>query len=209
MRAQIMIAVLVPAAMLFTILCYGQSVPASTLPVICEAIRRDFSAIDAIYTIGMSDDPNGRFDIIVVGGRRGRDDWRVEVLSVNHRRLTKIWDSAVSLREPEFESSGSDNVSIIRKEKDYDLMITGCALHQCGDGVTGYLVFSGKTGTTFKAKVDSQEGEHGFTYTPKYIVTFSKDITDDAKKTLKDAICAANANVITYKKGLPFECKNP
>jgi hypothetical protein len=139
---------------------------------------------------------------------RGRESWRVEVLSVDHRRLNKIWDSAVSVKEPEFENSGSENVEIRPKEKDYDLLIEGCAVHQCRDGIDGFLLFSGKARTAFNAKVVTMP-DQGSIVTPKYIVTFSKGITDDAKETLKGAICSTNANVITNKKGLPFECKNP
>jgi hypothetical protein len=208
MRGRLIVAFVVSAALALTVLCYGQSLPSSMLPAITGAISRDFSSIDSIRTIGLSDDSDGRFDIIVIGGARGRERWRVEILSVDHRHLNKIWDSMVSVKEPEFENSGPENMEIRPKEKDYDLLIEGCAVHQCGDGIDGFLVFSGKARTTFKAKVVAV-ADQGSILTPKYSVTFSKETTDDAKKTLKDAICAANPNVITRKQGLPFECNNP
>jgi hypothetical protein len=171
-------------------------------------IQRDFGSIEEIDTIGMTDDPGGRFDVVVVGSRHGSwGGWRVEVLSISHHRLRKRWDSVISAKEQEFEASGSQFVDVRVKHYDYDILISGCVAHNCGDGIDGFLVFSGKTGKTYKAKIVTQGLVKPITGAPKYDVTFSPGITDGAKKILQDAICSSNA--ISNKPGLPFECKGP
>lgn len=190
-------------------LCHGQSsLPSVDLPALTAMIQRDFGSIDEIYTIGMTDDPGGRFDVVVVGGRHGSwSGWRVEVLSISHHRLRKRWNSVISAREPEFESSGGKSVKVRMKDYDYDILIDGCVAHNCGDGIDGFLLFSGKTGKTYKAKMVTQGLVKPITGPPKYEVTFSPGITDGAKKILQDAICSSNAT--SNKSGLPFECKSP
>jgi hypothetical protein len=154
-------------------------------------IQRDFGSIDEIDTISMTDDPGGRFDVVVVGVMHGHG-WRVEVLTVSHHQLRKRWDSAIAAREPEFQTSSGQSVDVRVKDYDYDILIGGCVTHNCGDGIDGFLVFSGKTGKTYKAKVVTQDLDQLVTGAPmyKYDVTFSTGISDGAKKTLQDAICA-------------------
>lgn len=190
-------------------LCAGQSpLPASDITAIAAMIQRDFGSIDEIRTIGMSDDAAGRFDIVVVGSRRGTaGGWRVEVLTADHHELQKKWDSVVSAAEPEFESSGPKAVSIHVKEYNYDVLIQGCVARNCGDGIDGFLVFSGATGRTYKARVVTQGLDKPATAAPKYEVTFSTDISLEAKKSLQDEMCRSSA--LSNKSGLPFECKNP
>lgn len=190
-------------------LCDGQSsLPSADLPALTAMIQRDFGSIDEIDTIGMTDDPGGRFDVVVVGGRHGSwGGWRVEVLSISHHRLRKRWDSVISAKEPEFENSGGKSVKVRVKDYDYDILIDRCVAHNCGDGIDGFVVFSGKTGKTYKAKVVTQGLDKPITGAPKYDVTFSPGITDGAKKILQDAICSNNA--VSNKQGLPFECKSP
>jgi hypothetical protein len=58
------------AAFLHLSLCSGQSpLPSADINSVAEDVQRNFGSIDEIYTIGMTDDPGGRFDIIVVGSR--------------------------------------------------------------------------------------------------------------------------------------------
>ena len=190
-------------------LCAGQSpLPSRDMTAIAAMIQRDFGSVDEIRTIGMSDDPAGRFDIVVVGSRRGTEGgWRVEVLSVDHHELKKKWDSIISAAEPEFESSGPKAVSIHAKGYNYDVVIQGCVARNCGDGVDGFLIFSGGTGKTYKAKVVTEGLDKPVTAAPKYNVTFSTDISAEAKKALQDQMCQSSA--LSNKPGLPFECKNP
>ncbi|MGO9640850.1 MAG: hypothetical protein ACLP1Y_06050 [Candidatus Acidiferrales bacterium] len=159
----------------------------------------------------MSDEPNGRFDFIVTGGRHGRDPewagWKMEVLSVDHGRVTKIWDSEVSAAELEFQVTSTGDIDVRHNGHDYDLVMEGCTPHQCGDGIDGFLVFTGYTRKTYKAKVVALAPYKPFTAEQKYDVTFSAGITDDSKATLEDEICSSSA--ISNKPGLPFKCPNP
>jgi hypothetical protein len=128
----------------------------------------------------------------------------VEVLGVEDGRVAKKWDSEVSATEVEFQNSKVENIDVHPEESDYDLLIDGCARHECWNGVEGFLLFSGKTGQTYKAKVVAQE-LGSTTLTPKYDVTFSAGISARAKQILQDAICRSSA--ISNKPGLPFDCK--
>lgn len=187
----------------------GQSpLPARDMTAVTAMIQRDFGSVDEIRTIGMSDDPAGRFDIVVVGSRQGVEGgWRVEVLSVDHHKLQKRWDSDISAKEPEFDGSGLNSIEVYEKDYDYDLMIEGCSPHLCHDGVHGFLEFSGGTGKTYKAKVVTEGLDRPATAAPKYDVTFSADISVEAKKTLQAEMCRSSA--LSNKSGLPFECKSP
>lgn len=209
MRMNSAIAAIVAAVVLSPVLCLGQSsLPAGDVSAIAAMIQRDFGYVDEIETVSMSDDPGGRFDIVVVGSRRGNEGgWRVEVLSVVHHRVKKRWDSATSAGEPEFESSGPKAVELRKKDYDYDLLIQGCVARNCGNGIDGFLVFSGSTGKTYKAKLVTQGLDKPVTAAPKYDVAFSTDISEEAKKTLQDEMCRSSA--LSNKHGLPFGCKNP
>lgn len=190
-------------------LCAGQSsLPADDMAVLARMIQQDFGSVDEIRTIGMSDDPAGRFDIVVVGSRpRAEGGWRVEVFSGDHHKLQKRWDSVTSAAEPEFESSGARAVSVHVKEYDYDVVIQGCVARNCGDGIDGFLVFSGAIGKTYKGKVVTVGLDKPVRGAPKYDVTFSTDISAEAKKTLEGEMCRSPA--LSNKPGLPFECKKP
>jgi hypothetical protein len=209
MRINLMLVTPIVGILSYGMLCLGQSpLPSADLSAITARIQRDFGSIDQIHTVSMSDDPGGRFDVIVVGTRRGAwSGWRVEALSIDHHRLGVKWDSAASAKEPEFESSGSQVVEFREKEYDYDILIQGCVAHNCGDGIDGFLVFSGSTGKTYKAKVVTEGLDKPPTGAPKYDVTFSADISSSAKKTLQDEMCRSSA--LSNKSGLPFECKGP
>jgi hypothetical protein len=208
MRASLAIAMLISGFLPSNAPCQTASLPSSVLPAVTQAIQRDFSSIDRIETYSMSDDIDGQFDIIAIGTERARDGgWRVEVLSVRNRRVIKRWDSAVLAREAEFDRSGPGGVNVQEKEYDYDLIIEGCAQHLCHDGISGFLVFSGKTGKTHKAKLITQGLDRSPTDSPKYDVTFSPGISEDAKMVLQQAICTSYA--ISNKQGLPFACKVP
>jgi hypothetical protein len=197
------------AIFLYSPCCSGQApLPAADLRTIDAAIQQHFGWIDEIRTIGMTDDHNGRFDVIVVGSSSRRDyGWRVEVFSVSHHKLTLKWDSEIMAREIEYEASGPKSVTIKIGEGDYDLLIEACAPHLCYDGISGFVLFSGKSIKTSKAKVVAQDLEGPFTPTPKYDVTFSKNISTASRQVLEDAIC--NSRTIGNKAGLPFECKKP
>jgi hypothetical protein len=209
MRTNVTIASVVSGVLLCAMLCDGQSpLPSADLPTITATIQRDFSSIDEIRTISMTDDPDGRFDIIVVGTRReSGGGWRVEAIGVDHHQLRKRWDSVISAREPEFESSGRNGIDVRKKDYDYDILIQGCVARECGDGIDGFLVFSGRAGKTYKAKVVTQGLDKPVAGASKYDVTFSTGISDEAKRILQDAICSSSA--ISNKPGLPFECKSP
>lgn len=204
-------AICVAAALAFapSTLYAGQSpLPARDMTAIAAIIQRNFGSVDEIRTIGMQDDPAGRFDIVVVGSRRGTEGgWRVEVLTVSHHKVQRKWDSAISAREPEFESAGPKSVSIRVRDYNYDVLIQGCIAHNCGDGIDGFLVFSGGTGKTYKAKVVTEGLGKPATEVPTYDVTFSPDISAESKKTLQNEMCHSPA--LSNKPGLSFECKNP
>jgi hypothetical protein len=155
----------------------------------------------------MTDDRDRRFDFIVVGRKPHSLGWRVEVLSVAHHSVSKLWDSAVSATEPEYSMSGPKNISIAVKDYDYDLLVEGCASHLCSDGVSGYLIFHGKDEQTVKARVMSRDLDKAFTPTPKFDVQFSQNADGQSKTALMRAICRSSA--ISNKVGLPFSCENP
>lgn len=182
------------------------SLPSSDFRSVSEKIRQDFGSIDQIRTVGMTDEPGGRFDIIVIGSRRGNDGWRVEVLSLAHHRLTTKWDSLVAAKEPEISKSGSKGVTVKAKEYDYDILIEGCAPHSCYDGVSGFLIFSAKSNQTSKAKLVTQGLDRPSDRTAKYDVTFSKNISDSAKQNLEEMIC--RSPTISARSGLPFSCES-
>jgi hypothetical protein len=203
------IAIVIAAVLFF---CSPQSegqspLPASDIRLISEAIQRDFGSIHEIRTVEMSDDPGGRFDIIVVGSRLRNDGWRVEVFSVLQHRITTKWDSAVMAREAEFGSSGPKSVKIRIREYDYDVSIQGCVPHLCSDGINGFLIFSGQSGETSKAKVVTQGLDKPDVGAPKYDVTFSQNISSNSRSSLEEAICSSKS--MSNKSGLPLECKAP
>ncbi len=186
----------------------GQApLPALDMRSVTNIIERDFGSIDNIRTIGMTDDPLGRFDVVVVGSKPRNGGWRVEVISISNHKATATWDSTVAADGPEFSSSGPKSVVINPKDYDYDLLIEGCAPHLCYDGVSGFLLFSGKTGKTVRAKVVTEGLEQGFSRTPKYDVTFSSNIDNDSGTALKTFIC--RARTLGNKPGLPFSCQAP
>jgi hypothetical protein len=130
--------------------------PATDLRPITNMIEKDFNSIDRIHTIRMTDDHLGRFDVIVVG-TEPHHGWRVLVVSIDHHKVTTKWDSEVSAKELQYSNSGPQSVTINTRDYDYDLLIEGCAPHLCSDGVSGFLLFSGKSGKTAKAMVISQD----------------------------------------------------
>jgi hypothetical protein len=207
-KTHIGIGAVVLAVVLLRIPTNGQSsISVADLSPLTESIQHDFSSIEEIHTIPMTDDPLGRFDVIVVGGRPGRDaGWRVEAITIDHHRIKRTWDSVMSASEPEFMNSGRGNIDIRERQYDYDILIEGCVAHLCGDGINGFLIFSGKTGKVYKAKVVTQGLDKPVTGAPKYDVTFTPGISDEAKGILQDAICSSNAT--SNKSGLPFECKS-
>jgi hypothetical protein len=209
MRPNIGISTLVFGILSSATLCVAQSaVSSADLTAIAAVIQRDFGSIDRIDTISMADDTDGRFDIVVSGGKHGAwSGWRVEALRVDHHRIRTVWDSEVEVKEQEFENSGPKSIDVRVRDYDYDILIEGCVPRSCGDGISGFLVFSARTGKTFKAKVTTQGLDKPVDGPPKYDVTFSSGITDDAKKNLENAICGGSA--ISNKAGLPFECKSP
>jgi hypothetical protein len=154
----------------------------------------------------MTDEIGGRFDVVIVGSKRGNNGWRVEVLSSTNHRITTKWDSHILANETEFTQSGAKAITINIEDYNYDLLIEGCAPHLCSDGISGFLLFSGKSGETSKAKIVTQGMEKPFTKYQKYEVTFSKNIIDNARKKLEQAICESTS--ISNKTGLPFKCKN-
>ena len=197
------------AAMLFYApVCIGQApLPSVDLRALNAAIQRHFGSIDEIRTVGMTDNPGGRFDVIVVGSRLANDGWRVEVFSVSHHRLTSKWDSVAMARESEYANSGPKSVTIRTRDYDYDLLIAGCVPHLCSDGISGFVLFSGKSNQTSKAKVTTLGLDQPYTASPKYDVMFSKNISAAFRQTLEGAICSNTS--ISNKGGLPFECKKP
>jgi len=206
MRLSLVAVFLIFSVLGSAILSAGQApLPSSDLSAITEIIQRDFSSVDEIHTVGMTDDPGGRFDVVVVGSSRG-SGWRVEALSVEHDRLAKKWDSNASARGIEFDVSGLRAIDVREKDYDYDIVMSGCTPHLCADGINGFLVFSGGTGRTYKAKVVTRDLDKPPTQPPRYDVTFSPGITVDAKKILQSAICASNS--ISNKQGLPFACRS-
>jgi len=206
MPSSFRIGILSSVVIFSAMLCAAASLPSSILPAVAEALKRDFVSVEEIGTYSMSDEPSGQFDLVVVGtGRTRYLGWRVEVWSVENGRLSKRWDSDVSARGVEFEVSGLKGVDVHPKGFDYDVVIEGCAQHECADGISGFLVFSGKTRNTYKAKLVTRGLDREYTESPKYDVTFSDGINDNAKKALVDAICASSA--ISNKQGLPFPCK--
>jgi len=195
------------AALPCVVLCHAQMLPSSALSKITKAIQRDFSLVDEMRTINVNDEPNDRLDFLVMGAKSAQDPewaaWRIEIFSVEHGRLSKTWDSDVSARGVEFDNLGTTNINVRRAEHDYDLLIEGCARHECGDGIDGFLLFSGKTKQTYRGKVVAQGA--GVPEQPKYDVTFSTNVNGAARETLQDAICRSSA--ISNKPGLPFVCK--
>jgi hypothetical protein len=184
----------------------GQApLPASDMRSVTNIIERDFGSIDRIRTIGMSDNPLGGFDVVVIGSKPRNAGWRVEVISISNHKATTTWDSTVFTDGPEFSNSGPKSVVINVKDYDHDLTIEGCAPHLCYDGVSGFLIFLGKNGKTVKAKVVTEGLNQAFSRTPKYDVTFSPNIDDVSRAALESLIC--NARTLSNKPGLPFRCQ--
>jgi len=199
-------------ALLLCAVCLPQAIgqaplPASDMRSVTNIIEREFGSVDSVRTIGMTDVPLGRFDIVVIGSKPHNAGWRVEVISVSDHKATTTWDSAISADSLEFSNSGPKSVVINAKEYDYDLTIEGCAPHLCYDGVSGFLIFSGKAGKTVKAKVVTEGLDQAFSQTPKYDVTFSPNIDNDSKVALESFVC--QARTLGNKLGLPFSCKTP
>jgi hypothetical protein len=177
------------------------------LPTMAALIKRDFVSIDRIETYTMSNDVDGRFDVIVVGsGRTPGQGWRVEVLSIDHATIKKRWDSQPFAKAIEFENSGPRAVHVYPNGADYELVIETCAQHECSDGISDFLIFLGKKGHTFKAKLVTEGLDRPTKSPPRYNVTFSPNIPENAKKILERAIC--NSDALSNKAGLPFACKN-
>jgi hypothetical protein len=128
-----------------------------------------------------------------------------EILSAARYKVTMIWDSHASAMELQYSNSGPKAVNVITRDYDYDLLIEGCAPHLCYDGVGGFLVFTGKSGATVKAKVVTQGLDKGYVEKPRYAVTFSTNADDSSKMKLERAICQSPA--IGNKSGLPFSCQ--
>lgn len=186
----------------------GQApLPASDMRSVASIIERNFGSVDTIRTIGMSDNPLGRFDFVVVGSKPRNAGWLVEAISVSDHKASIIWDSAVSAAGLEFSNSGPKSVVIHVKSYDYDVTIEGCAPHLCYDGVSGFLIFSGKTKKTVKAKVVTKGLDQAFSPTPRYDVTFSPNVDEVSKKALESLIC--HAHTLSNKPGLPFRCQIP
>jgi hypothetical protein len=181
--------------------CDAVAVPVSNLTAITTAIKKDFSNVDEIRTVHLSDDPDDQLDFIVVGSSR-HGGFKVEVLRLKHRSITQRWNSDLTMRGVEFEMSGPVNVYV--SDEDYEVVIEGCAHHMCGDGISGFLVFSGKEDKSYTAILVTQCLDRSPTESPRYDVTFSRGITVEPKKTLEDAICSSTA--ISSKQGLPFPC---
>ena len=199
------IAILVIVSMMpFNQLLAQASLPATDLRAVTNVIERDFASVDRIHTVGMTDDPDGRFDVIVIGSRPRYDGWRVEVLSVTHHKVETKWDSVVSAKGPQYSNSGSKSIAVRIRDYDYDLIIEACAQHLCYDGVSGFLLFSGKSERSVKAEVVTQGLYKPLTGEPKYDVTFSKNADDESRKVLERAICESQS--ISNKSGLPFSC---
>lgn len=187
---------------------FGQApLPASDMRIVANVIRRDFGSVDDIRTIGMTDVPLGRFDVVVIGSKPRNAGWRVEVISISNHRGTTTWDSTVAADGPEFTDSGPKAAVINVKNYDYDLMIEACAPHLCYDGASGFLIYSGKAGKTVKAKVVTEGLDKAFSKTPKYDVTFSPYIDNVSRAALEALIC--NARTLSNKSGLPFSCQAP
>ncbi|MBS1823506.1 MAG: hypothetical protein JST61_16295 [Acidobacteria bacterium] len=178
--------------------------PATDMHLVANIVEKDFGSVDNIRTIGMTDNPLGRFDLVVVGSKPRNAGWRAEVISVSDHKATTTWDSAVSADSLEFSNSGPKSVVINVKDYDYDLMIEGCAPHLCYDGISGFLIFSGKSKKTVKAKVVTKGLDQTFSRNPKYDVTFSPNIDDISRTALENAIC--HARTLSNKPGLPFRC---
>jgi hypothetical protein len=199
-------------ALLLCAVCLSQAIgqaplPASDMRSVTNIIERDFGSVDSVRSIGMTDDPLGRFDIVVIGSKPHNAGWRVEVISVSGHKATTTWDSAASVDGLEFSNSGPKSVAINAKEYDYELTIEGCAPHLCYDGVSGFLIFSGKAGKTVKAKVVTEGLDQAFSQTPKYDVTFSANADSNARTALESLIC--HTRTLSNKSGLPFSCHTP
>ncbi len=201
MKINIRIAAIFGPLLLSLTPCGAIAVSVSTLTAITTAIKKDFSNVDELRTVHLSDDPDDQLDFIVVGSSR-HGGFKVEVLRLKHRSITQRWNSDLTMRGVKFEMSGPVNVYV--SDEDYEVVIQGCAHHMCGDGISGFLVFSGKEDKSYTAKVVTQGLDRSPTESPRYDVTFSPGITVGAKKTLQDAICSSNA--ISSKQGLPFPC---
>jgi hypothetical protein len=179
--------------------------PVSDLRLIASIAERDFGSIDSIRTIGMTDDPDGRFDLIIIGSKPRAGGWRVEVLSATHHKVTPLWDSTVAAKEPQYLNSGSKGVTVKVRDYDYDLLIEGCAPHLCHDGVSGFLMFSGRSGKTLKAEVVARDLNKPSLGGPRYEVTFSNNTDDESKAALEKSIC--QSRTISDAAGLPFSCQ--
>lgn len=207
MRPTLRIVSLALSGLFVCMLCCGSSIPSSVFGRLTDVLNKDFVSIDRIQTYSMSDDTEGRFDIIAIGtGRTRGQGWRADVFSVDHGLLTKRWDSQIVAQRTEFENSGPSAIRIESEDKDYELVIEGCARHECSDGISGFFVFFGKSGQGFSAKVVTEGLDKPVGGPPKYDVTFSPGIPQNAKKVLQSAICHSDA--LTNKSGLPFACEN-
>jgi hypothetical protein len=200
------VALLMCATCLSQALCQAP-LPATDTRLFSSIIERDFGSIDSIRTIGMTDDPLGRFDLVVVGSKPRNAGWRVEVISISNHKATTTWDSTVTADGPEFSNSGPKSVVLRVKEYDYDLTIEGCAPHLCYDGVSGFLIFSGKAEKTVKAKLLTEGLDKALSRAPKYDVTFSPGIDSASRMALENLMC--HSRTLSNKSGLPFTCQNP
>jgi hypothetical protein len=156
----------------------------------------------------MSDDFGGRVDIIVEGRGRSRyNGWRLEVFRSEHHHLIRNWTSDSSVEGDEFGMIGDSKIHVDAEIRDYEILLSGCARHLCSDGVSGYLLYSGRTSKVSKAKVVATDLTRSPDSNHTYTVTFSEGIDALSMDAIEREICSDNA--ISTKSGLPFPCKNP
>jgi hypothetical protein len=179
----------------------------SDFRAVSSVIERDFKSIDKLYTIGMTDDPGGRFDVVVIGSDPRNDGWRVEVISVQRHKVATIWNSTIAARDPQYSNSGPKNVTLELADYDYTLLIETCAQHLCHDGVSGFLAFFGKAEQSAAATVVTKGLNGQSSGLPRYDVSFSHGIGLSSRLALQRAIC--DSSTLSNKLGFPFSCTNP
>lgn len=156
----------------------------------------------------MSDDPDGPVDVIVEGHARNRfRSWRLEVFRVEHNHLISRWNSDSSVQGDEFDMVSETRVHVDTESKNYEITLSGCAQHLCSDGVSGFLLYLGRTSAVAKAKVVATDLTRSPDVRHTYEVTFSKGIDASSMEILKREI--SKDRTITSKSGLPFPCKIP
>ena len=141
----------------------------------------------------------GREDIVFVGHSRGSSDgWRVLIVA-DDRKPKVVWDS-FSLRDPYFDSMGSNSIDYYADgQNEFVVTLRGCAPHQCFDGRLGFAAYASRSRRVYKSHVlTKDDGSYEVTFYPK------SGLPDTYRAELVRMMCSDSG--ISQPSALPIKC---